>query len=115
MSHLPEPGEAKAAAETFTRRVQAMTDGGDAMYTGPISVKVQTGEMGGDVDPLRKAYGDLFDPGEVLAEGGVDLALRTIVDIGVHGHDPIAGMLSAYMQGVALGVLMERARWERQR
>lgn len=111
MSRLPEKGDVALAVDTLDARVVAISDGGTFVDCGPIRIR-KDGLTGEGVDPLLRAYGDLFDPGELLAEGGMSLILKTIVGI-AQTSDPRSEMATLFMQAAALGVLMERARWEK--
>lgn len=112
MSRLPEPGEARAAAEVLGARIEAVT-GDDHKYaqihrdTGEV---LDYGETGGE-SAVRGAYGDLFDLHEmaVVAEGPVNAFIADIAT----GAEPDVAMRSMYLLAVAHGCLMERARWQR--
>lgn len=57
-------------------------------------------------------YGDLFDVGDLLADGG-EMIVRNSLKAAMLSGDLLSSLASCLVQGVALGVLMERARWEK--
>lgn len=91
-------------------RVQALGCADEGFIdAGDIKVNAWTGVAEGEgMDIYRRAYGDLFELGELVAAGsGVIRAFKDLVDAG----DDVASVLfSLYLQAVATGVLMERAR-----
>lgn len=109
MSHLPEKGDIKAACDTWNARVHAVNGGADEKPCGDVNVKTRSGE---GVDTLRRAVGDLYDPGEFLAEVGVPLIDDCTIDI-LRTGDLRSAFATAIIQAAALGALMERARWQR--
>lgn len=108
MSHLPEKGDARRAAEVLDARLRATAPSDGGMAT--ASVNVRTGAITGDDLPLRAAYSDLFDIAEV-AEIAEPVVYAFIADIAA-GIPPDQAMRSMWVLAVAQGVLMERARWE---
>jgi hypothetical protein len=111
VSRLPEKGDTQAAIEMLDARVRAISGGGNVVNCGPVVVDGEE-VSGSGADPLLKAYGDLLDSGEFLSEAGVPLVGVALVQIASDGgfQSPLLGLA---LQAAALGVLMERARWER--
>lgn len=108
MSHLPEKGEAIAAAEVLNRRLHSVGDDEDRFVA---EVNVRTGDVRGDESPMRATYGDLFDIAELA--GVAVVPVHSFIEDIAAGVDPQAAMLSLYLLAAAHGCLMERARWSR--
>ena len=68
---------------------------------------------GGGATIYRLVYGDLFDFGELLTEGGASLIKHAIATMAEPDEDDLSVLISLVSQAVAIGVLMERARWQR--
>jgi hypothetical protein len=109
VSRLPEPGDVRRAQEMLDARVHAIADGAEHLESGPVSV--HEGHLVGGADPIFAAYGDLFDPGEVLSEIGFLMVKAAAADV-VRTMDPLSALSTLLLQGMALGVLQERLRWE---
>lgn len=113
MSALPEKGEAKAAMRALTTRVDQVSDRDASGQAEVGRVLVGDGDMTGDGAPsTRLIYGDLFDIGDMMADGGSSMVLMALQSV-ARGQQPMSVLASILIQGVGLGVLMERARWER--
>lgn len=111
MSHLPEKGEARAAADVMDARLKAANTGRtDEAF---VEMHSRTGEMRGDSHVMYAAYGDLFDVGDLVPVALAPVR-KFIVDI-AQGQDPESALCSMYMLAVAHGVMIERRRWERGR
>lgn len=115
MSRLPEKGDVEAAIRRFDARMNAASNDESIYHTGAISARRGGGLDGPGAQAMLRVYGDLFDPGEALTAGGFGLCKAFIQDIAAGGTDPFDAMASLWFQGLALGVLMERERWEAQR
>lgn len=116
MSRLPEKGDAAAAIDAMNARTDALgADGPKPLEGGTYRFDVMTGTTaeGADTQVMRGAYGDLFDVTELLDEGGMYLVQAFLRDIARGYRDPTSALASLLFQGTAIGVLMERARWER--
>lgn len=116
MSRLPEPGEAAAAIDALDQRARAVQSDEDpsVVNLGSLEYHRGTGALRGEAVPSTLAvFGDLFDLGELLTQGGARVIDTSLVDIVSGANDPVSALASLYAQGVATGVLMERARWER--
>lgn len=111
----PEKGDAARAVLAMNRRVAAGTEleGDVCEPVGDLHIDATTGRVTGDgLGVYRPVYGDLFEIGETL------LASMMVTDlferIAVEQPEEIKHILvSLYLQAVGTGVLMERARWER--
>lgn len=111
MSRLPEKGDTQTAVDLLDARVRAISNGSSLVMCGPVLIDGD--EMSGPgVDPLLKAYGDLLDSGEFVSEAGIPLVGVALIDMARNGGIQSA-LLGLALQAAALGVLMERARWER--
>lgn len=87
---------------------------GVSYVVGNIGADLDSGEVDGDgVDAMRLIFGDLVDVGELIAEGGASIVSSALGSVMLGRNDPVSSCLSLFVQGVATGVLMERARWER--
>lgn len=105
MSRLPEEGDVAVATDLWNARIEATT-GGDQMCAGPVRI-TEHGAVGEGMSPILRAAGDLFDPG-----AGVEMIRAAIVDM-LRDGDVQSALATVVLQSTALGVLMERARWER--
>lgn len=113
MTRLPEKGDVAAAVKVFNARVSALAEGGGEVITGAIAIGVNSGSIAGDTSPLLAAYEDLFDVGELLTEAGLGFVMETIAKIALgRSVDVNSELISMYMQAAALGVLIERGRWQ---
>ena len=117
MSHLPEPGDVKVAVDMMNARSEARGMRGEKpISAGTVFVDFEAGSVAlNQADTLLSVYGDLFDVAELLQEGGAMMVRNYLHDIVTGDHDPLSALSSLLFQGVAIGVLMERARWERER
>jgi hypothetical protein len=111
VSCLPKKGDTATAIDLLDARVRAISGGSSLISCGPVLID-GTEMSGPGVDPLLKAYGDLLDSGEFLSEAGLPLVRVALAEMGIGGSVQSA-LLGLVLQGAALGVLMERARWER--
>jgi hypothetical protein len=111
----PEKGEADAAAKVMDARMRAVAGEPDTVTfnIAQANISRQTGEVSStDNMALGAVYGDLVDVGEVvlMCEPVVSAFL---VDIATGRRDPVSAMVSLYLQATGVGVLVERARWQR--
>lgn len=120
MSRLPQPGDVPRASRALNQRFAAaleMTEDDTCRVGGNLRVNMTTGDVSGEgAAQTLMVYGDLFSIPELFVafmggEGNV-----------IDGH--IAGvesgefelrstLMSLVQQATAMGVLMERQRWER--
>jgi hypothetical protein len=68
---------------------------------------------GGAVEIYRLVYGDLFSFEELFEEGGAALIRHALAATDEPEEDLASVLLSLLAQSVAVGCLMERARWMR--
>lgn len=113
MARLPEPGEAIRALAKMNARVIAAThhveNGSRIEDIGTLELS-EDGELVGQAAmTLRAVYGDLYDFGEVLALAA-SMLREFIADL--ENGTPADSVASLLLQGVGIGVLIERARWE---
>lgn len=115
MIPLPEKGEARRASEVMDARMRAIS-GDDESVTFNISsadVSLKTGEMRStNPQGIGGVYGDLFDVGELVALSA-SICAAFMVDIATERRDPMSALVSVYLQAAGIGVLIERARWQR--
>jgi hypothetical protein len=112
VSRLPEKGEAKRAADAMDRRAELVIGRTNVIEdVGGLEINTRTAEATGDgMDAYRKVFGDLFDLGDTVAvtwdlvAGFIEQLART--------EDPQGVLMSLFLQGVGLGVMMERQRWQ---
>lgn len=117
MSFLPEPGDARAAFDLMDERAHAtLPDTSEHMHdAGDMEFDMGAGVMSGSAAvKFRLAYGDLFKTEEVLKEGGVSLLVAT-AKVWLKEQDTLSVLASLMLQSMAIGVLMERRRWEARR
>jgi hypothetical protein len=110
MSQLPVTADIDRAIEVWDARIDALTGGGDGMCAGVV--ETVDGAHGEGLVALRQACGDLFDPAEFIDRIGVKLIHAALEDA-VRERDAGSAVATAVLQAAALGVLIERARWER--
>lgn len=112
MSYLPEKGEAERACRALDNRAELVIGRTDRiMGVGDIEINMADGSADGDgMDAYRKVYGDLFDLGETL-QATRDLIDGFMLEIARTG-DAYGVITSLFLQGVGLGAMMERQRWE---
>jgi hypothetical protein len=114
MGRLPEPGDARAAFDLMDERAKAtLPDTSNHMHdAGDLEFDATAGVMSGEAaKKFRLAYGDLFTTEEVLQEGGLSL-LGSTAEVWLRENDVLSVLASLMLQSMAIGVLMERHRWE---
>jgi hypothetical protein len=116
VSRLPEKGEAEAAMAAMNERSRialGVTSDQPTVILGSLSGSRSSGLSGSALESLRLSYGDLFDIGELLIEGGAGAVEHFGVLVRAGQISLEAALASVLLQGVGTGVLMERARWEK--
>lgn len=113
---LPQPGDVRTAADAMNARAEALgIERDDVGVVGDLQLLSdgnETAVTGAAVDPLRRIYGDLFDVAEAM-EIGAPVVHELIADLVAGEIDLQSGLGSMFFQGLALGVMMERQRWQR--
>lgn len=113
---LPEPGDVAAAVRIFNARIEAAVgadENSPTVWTGPTLINLAEDAMDGEgALSMRMVYGDLFEIPELMREGGASLAHRYVNEMLSGESDLFSSLVTMYLQGCGLGVLMERRRWE---
>ena len=101
----------RAACDVWNDRVDAVSNGVGEVQVEALRLRTY-GVEGEGVDMIRKAAGDLFDPGELFTAFGARLMNDAIADVLKTG-DVQSALATVIIQATAVGVLTERLRWER--
>lgn len=113
MSSLPEKGEALRAIVALRDRADASNADRDWKGSAELgNILVGSGRLSGDKSATLMVYGDLVDVADLM-ESGVLIVKSAMLSMVEGKQDLFSGLASMLIQGVATGVLMERARWER--
>jgi hypothetical protein len=106
----PEPGEFQAAGERFNARIDALPEHARMA----MAVHLGTGAVDDDqgLASHRLVYGDLLMVDEV-AIGNRGLVAQLAAEIFSGQVTTLDALMTVALQSTAVGVLMERARWER--
>lgn len=111
---FPEAGEARAAFDRINERAKAgVTETRPGFHhAGDLSGGGSKRLTGSAADVFRHVYGDLFDIDD-LVNGGADALAVASIEVVMRGSDLFSVFMSTILEAVAIGVLMERARWEK--
>lgn len=113
---LPASGDVRRAADAMNKRVEAALNVPQGTRPGFVDIGLTTvdgtGIGGVGADAMRRVHGDLVDTGEFIDDVALGWINATLDGVTSGKFDPISALASLSIQSVALGVLMERQRWE---